>query len=285
MNEIPYMREELEDTYGILPLQNKILEIMMYIDEFCKEHGIVYYLMGGSALGAMRHGGFIPWDDDIDIFIPHYDYFRFIECCEKHMDKERFYLQREDTAEQPNFNTKIRMNGTTCIEQKGCPASFHQGIFVDIMCLNNAARTKIGKKVQYYAAGMLKAKAQTKKAYKANSFKKKIQLMISKMVVWGPFKKFLLHIVRKNNKAETPEMAHLFGRAKYSNSFYPTSDFGTPRVVPFEKTELNVPANVENYLTARYGEKYMQMPDEQTKAIYESHAAVWCVDKHYTEFL
>ena len=53
----------------IKDLQKKILEITLYLDHFCKEHQIQYYLMGGSALGALRHNGFIPWDDDLDVFM------------------------------------------------------------------------------------------------------------------------------------------------------------------------------------------------------------------------
>lgn len=66
---LKYMRQELEDKYGFLEIQDKILEIMVYVDQFCEDRGIQYCLMGGSALGSKRHGGFIPWDDDLDIFM------------------------------------------------------------------------------------------------------------------------------------------------------------------------------------------------------------------------
>ena len=92
-------------------------------------------------------------------------------------------------------------------------------------------------------------------------------------------------MVRKYNKKPAITLAHVFGRAKFENSFYPKSDFNRQRYVSFEKVQLAVPNNVENYLTIRYGEKYMQMPDERTKAIYQSHAMIWDTETDYREYL
>lgn len=286
MNNYEFIRNDLEDTYGILKLQDKILEIMVYIDHFCKEHQITYYLMGGSALGAMRHGGFIPWDDDIDIFMDRENYLKFIDCCKTDLDTEKYYLQLENTKEHPHYFSKLRMNGTTCIEEGNKNnKDKHQGIFVDIMCLNNSAKSNFGKKVQYYAAGLLKAKAISKTAYETDSKKKKLELFIAKCIVWGPLKKLLLHLVRRYNKKPTEEVAHLFGRAKFKNSFYKTEYFGEGRLVPFEKVELLVPIGVEEYLTARFGPKYMEMPSEETKAIYASHATIWDTERDYKDYI
>lgn len=278
-----FVRDELTDDYGIIPLQDKILEIMVYIHQFCQEHQIVYYLMGGSALGAMRHGGFIPWDDDLDIFMDYANYQKFIKCCETDLDTERFYLQKEDTKENPYFFSKIRMNGTTCMNP--IVPWGHQGIFVDIMCLNNAPEGKLAQKVQYYAAGILKASAIARTKYPTKSAKKKILLLVSKIIVGLGFKKLLLHMVRKYNEKPAKTCAHVFGRAKFKNSFYPTLDFETQRFVPFEKVQLAVPGKVEHYLTSRFGENYMQLPDEATKAQYQSHAGIWDTQKDYREYI
>ena len=282
MSEYKFMRDSLQDDYNILALQDKILEIMVYVDEFCKKHGITYYLMGGSALGAARHGGFIPWDDDLDIFMPYADYQKFIELCKTELDTDKFYLQKEDTDENPYFFTKVRMNGTTFLNP--VVDWGHQGVFVDIMCLNNAAKTKFGKKCQYYAAGLLKARSVSKTKYVTNSKVKKVELFIARVFVRGWIKKWLLHSVRKYNKKPTVDTAHLFGRAKYKNSFYPASQFGAGKNIAFEKVELLAPADNDGYLRARYGDRYMEMPDEKTKALYQSHAAQWATDTDYTEY-
>lgn len=285
MNNYPLMRNELTDTYGILELQNKILEITLYLDKFCKEYGIVYYLMGGSALGAMRHQGFIPWDDDLDVFMDYKNYQKFIYCAERYLDTTKYYFQKEDTKELPYFFSKLRMNNTTCIEYVNKNRKMHQGIFVDIMCLNNAAPKGIRRIIQYYSAALLKASAVAKTAYKTDNKVKKIQLFISKIFVKGFIKKSLISFVRRYNKNCTiNELAHVFGRAKFKNSFYPKDDFDKQRYVDFEKAKLPVPSNVEEYLSIRFGKNYMQIPDEKTKKLYQSHAMKWDTKKNYTEY-
>ena len=59
----------MDENKNVRDVQDKILEVMKYIDKLCRDNGITYYIMGGTALGAVRHGGFIPWDDDLDIFM------------------------------------------------------------------------------------------------------------------------------------------------------------------------------------------------------------------------
>ena len=70
-------------------LQKVILYIMKDIDKLCRKNGIEYYLFGGSAIGAVRHKGFIPWDDDLDIVMDHNNYERFIQVCRGQLDTEK----------------------------------------------------------------------------------------------------------------------------------------------------------------------------------------------------
>ncbi|MCB7524577.1 LicD family protein [Ruminococcus sp. TM463] len=134
---LKYMRQNLEDKYGLLEIQDKILEIMVYVDSFCQKNRIEYCLMGGSALGSKRHGGFIPWDDDLDIFMTPDNYERFRALFKKNGDKDRFYLQEWGLTDEMITIAKVRMNGTSFIEDTVSDWDIHHGIYIDIFILHS----------------------------------------------------------------------------------------------------------------------------------------------------
>ena len=82
------------DAQETRQLQNKMLEILLYFDGFCKKNKLMYYLCGGGLIGAIRHGGFIPWDDDIDVFMPRQDYERLAEIWAEKADTSRYQYCR-----------------------------------------------------------------------------------------------------------------------------------------------------------------------------------------------
>jgi len=269
----------------ITEIQNKLLEIAIYFDSFCKINDIEYYLMGGSALGAIRHKGFIPWDDDIDVFMTFDNYKRFAEVCKEKLDTKNFYFQEEDTEEWPMFFSKLRMNGTTFIEEDTKNRNMHQGFYIDIMCLNNVSDNKVYRFLQYLSARLLTAQTIEERGYLTDSLLKKFIMKLSKVFIKGSIKKRLLDFVRSLNESPTNLVGHFFGRAKFKNTSFPVSYLGEPRYVEFSTTFLPVPQEVEKYLEMRYGEKFMEMPDEKTKSLYPSHSAFVDLDKDYKEYI
>jgi lipopolysaccharide cholinephosphotransferase len=124
------------------------LDILLYIDSFCKEHGIQYYLAGGSLLGAIRHKGFIPWDDDIDVCVMREDWEKFIEALKKDLD-DKFYFQCFETDKKFNVingpTMKVRKKGTYIEEvnfllKNRCKSG--NGIFVDVIIYDNISESK-----------------------------------------------------------------------------------------------------------------------------------------------
>lgn len=266
-------------------LQQVILEIVLDFNAFCSENNITYYLMGGSALGAMRHKGFIPWDDDFDVFMDSDNYFKFLKIARNKLNTDKYYFQEENTKEWPLFFSKVRMNNTTFIEKDVATRIMHHGIYIDIMCLNYAFEIKYLRRLQYLSARILSSSALSKRGYIANSKIKKILLLASRVLTVGPLKKMLLSFVRINNSNKTSLVGHFFGRAPFPKTTFPVDFLSEPRYTSFEGVLLPVPKEVERYLVVRYGNKYMELPSKEEMAKYPSHAHIVDTKKSYKNYI
>lgn len=114
-----------------LKLLNKFIEV-------CDKHNLNWFLDGGSLLGAVRDGGMIEWDDDIDVVMPRKDYNYLIMNCQTDFD-EPFFLQTPQTDKYFEVHAKIRLDNTTSLTQRECTGMHHRGMFLDIFPLDNVA--------------------------------------------------------------------------------------------------------------------------------------------------
>lgn len=113
-------------------LHGQLLGILRDIDAVCRRHGITYWLDGGTALGARRHGGFIPWDDDVDLGMPREDHERFLEIAPEALGGDYVVSNPRSNASQASLFTKIWKKGTVFATEETDDSGFYQGIFVDI---------------------------------------------------------------------------------------------------------------------------------------------------------
>lgn len=254
------MRPELRDEYGILKLQNVILNIMMYIHELCEKHNIEYYIMAGTALGAARHGGFIPWDDDLDIAMTRDNYEKFLEICEKELNRGDFFLQvgRRDWL---LYFSKLRLKGTL-FDETGAGeeiAKENRGIFIDIFPLDVASNNKLIRIWQFACSKLLIAQAVSCRHYQTDSIVKKVLMWLSYPLKNNRIQNFFYNQVTRYNGRETNYIGEFFGITKLKEASYPRDVWGKAQKVVFEKVSLYAPENNPDYLGFHYGD-YMQLP-------------------------
>ena len=136
----------MENTLRNLQLVE--LEILKDVAKFCDENDIPYYLDCGTLLGAIRHGGFVPWDDDVDICIDWVNYKKFVKLAPKGLP-EQYFVQNYRTDPKAAIRwTKIRKNGTTSMERALSKYDIHDGVCIDVFALSGIANNRIRRNIQ-----------------------------------------------------------------------------------------------------------------------------------------
>ena len=240
-------------------LQNVILMIAKDVDELCRKHRVKFFLLGGSAIGAIRHKGFIPWDDDLDIVMDNENYEKFIKVCREELDKEKYYIQ-EAFVNWPMGFTKIKLKGTS-FQEPGLYVNADKecGIFLDVFKLENAPSSKISQRWQYFCAKYLLCYCLLERGWAEVSMKKRLMMLAAYPLKIGLIRKFLKYQVEKWNKQDTNFRLFWSGRYRYHKSFYTKDLFNEAVYVPFEDTMLPVPNGYDKWLTQIFGD-YMTPP-------------------------
>ena len=238
-------------------LQLVILGIMKDIDRLCRENDIEYYLLGGSAIGAIRHQGFIPWDDDLDIIMTPDNYRKFLEVCRKQLDSEKYYMM-EGLKDWPLNFTKIKLKGTHLKEIGGVFDMNHDGIYLDVFKLENAPSGKLSQTFQYVLAKYFLCFQLSVRTFEGVDTKKRMMMLAS-----FPLRlKFIRNIVRHFIEGFgdcTSYYGSFYFRTRLKTAFTRKEVFGKPVYKMFEGMMLPVPEKWDEYLTQMFGD-YMTPP-------------------------
>ena len=269
---------------SVRDVQDKILETMKYIDKLCRENGIVYYIMGGTALGAIRHGGFIPWDDDLDIFMTPEEYKKFKEAFERD-NSDKFVIQEWKTTKNYLEYSKVRMNGTTFIEDVYKDRKdMHHGIYVDIMILHKVPMSRFTQKKVYYYSKFVTLYALSQRNWKPKSKGQAIVLKSLKLLPCKALAKMCYKKIYKyDGRTENFKYCYWITPAKFRNGLFDADFFSSPVDIPFEDTVLMGSEKIKEYLEYRYGD-YMKLPSEEQQRA-AVHAMIFDTQKDYKEYL
>lgn len=252
----------------LLHLQKVLLDIAKDIDLLCRRNDIQYYLLGGSAIGAIRHKGFIPWDDDLDIIMNNDNYEKFISVCQEQLDREKYFLQVGERDWPLNYS-KIKLKGTVLNEVEGY--SIHpdmSGIYVDVFKMDNISGNPIIGRWQYFCGKCYLCYQLAERHYWKTSLKKRVMMLLASPLKIKLIRDFIIKQTIMFNNQETKYWGFLYGRTRWKTGVIDKKKFGKPMYVPFEDTFLPVPEKWHEYLTQVFG-NYMELPPiEQQKGLH-----------------
>lgn len=242
-------------------LQLVILSILKDIDNFCNANNIQYYLAYGSALGAIRHNGFIPWDDDIDIVMDNKNYQMFISIAKKEFQVDKYFIE-EGLKDWPMPFSKVRLRGTTYCELESYDMRGENGIYVDVFKMDNVSSNKYLAKWQYICAKYYLCYTLSQRSFKSAPFYKKLLMWSAFPLKIKVLREFILGQVEKYNDKETEYYGCFYTRYGFHGSVIPCRFYGKPAFVDFENLKMPVPENWNAYLTYIYGH-YMTLSPEK----------------------
>lgn len=256
-----------------------LLELLQEFDRICKKHNIPYMVFCGTALGAVRHKGFIPWDDDLDVSMLRNDYEHFLQVAPGEV-KEQYYVQAEFSEHWNMHFSKLRKNNTTYLEKfHPKDKEMHQGIYIDIFPCDNAADKAWVRKLQFYASRVALSHTIYKRGYETDSKKKKFFMMCCSLLPVKPFHRFAMGAKRKDS-----EYVHTFlsCTSRYKKGIYKRTWFTETVEMDFEGMKVPISAHYDELLTTLYGD-YMKLPSEEERKIKE-HAILIDTERNYTEY-
>lgn len=247
-------------------LQKIELGILLQVVKFCNNNSIKYFLIGGTLLGAIRHDGFIPWDDDIDIGMFRDDYERFIKLFSLDINNKNLYIQnKRNTPSVPYFFTKIRLKDSAAIDRETQHANFKKGIFIDIFPLDKVPeKDNLSLSLKYKLVTLLKIISMYKIGFKSlkyprmNFILKCVSLVLNVTLINYITEKFMLSFNNKNFNSVTS-----FGSGfHYIKQRFLEDDYGVGKLKKFEGHMFNIPLKSEKILTQLYGD-YKKVPRKE----------------------
>ena len=253
-------KESKYDEKDLIKLRKVLQEILDEVVRICEKHHLDYFLSGGTLLGAVRHSGFIPWDDDIDIIMPRDDYEKFLIICQDELD-DKYFLDYYKTDDENHFGfAKIKKNNTTFEMRYHYKA--HNGFFLDIFPMDyNDNKDSLSLKFDVSLARCL---LDTLK-YKDHNLPKISDMRRPFISIWFiPFSNRQIHkmvdyLYQKHNKGKRLNGGVYSGMYFYKKDIYPIDKVFPFSEVEFEGKKYHAFNDVDYYLKGLYGD-YMKLP-------------------------
>lgn len=258
------------------------LDIFKEFVSVCQKLGLKYYVLAGTLLGTVRHSGFIPWDDDIDVGMPREDYEVFLKKAQDLLPEPLFLQTYLTDPEYPQVFAKIRNSNTAFIETDLCRQKMNHGIFIDIFPLDvhdsKRKRNLIGKIKILMIASRLSVFHKNADVSKKLLFSRPIARLI--------YPKIRDALAARNKMHQSARQGDAW--ANYSSlwgarEIVPSDWYGEGTDLLFEGMPVKAPAQYDRWLTQVYGD-YMTLPPVEKRATHHKTVAI-DTEKSYREYL
>ena len=262
------MNKNIVLTNGDLKKLQKVeLEMLEEFDRICKKHKIDYTLSGGTLLGAVRHDGFIPWDDDIDINMTRKNYNKFIKVQKEELNSKKFYLDCIET----NYDcgmlyAKLKRKNSLCVESLSNRNEEEQNIWIDIFPVDNISNNRIMQKYCYLKVYCLKIILMYKYNYIKDHDNKILFNLIKFTSIFfnkEKLKSKLSKTVTKYNNINTDYFVE-YSSPYLGKQIMPNEVYSSYKYHEFEGKNFKIIKNYDIYLTTLYG-NFMQLPPKEDR--------------------
>ena len=287
------MERDMSLTRQVQLLQ---VDILNEFKRVCEKRSLRYFAIGGTCIGAIRHAGFIPWDDDIDVAMPLEDYMKFMAAAKKELNPP---FELYDLHERQYFTVnflKVHNARTAFIESAASPyPDLHMGVFIDVMPIYALPKDKRETRRLLDWHGLTLRKNECARLFvpeRRSILTKIIALSTRSRRKAGDYNYYLKKLEERFSKYSFEEAEQiLFGwrttsllrfRAKYNRMVFPKRLFAGFKEMPFESTTIRVPIGYDEYLRQDFGD-YMKLPPEEERVSVHPTAVI-DLEKSYREY-
>ncbi len=272
-----YFQEEVKCDFLVEPLRKRIwaieLDLLLEFDRVCKKNHLRYFLTGGTLLGAIRHNGFIPWDDDIDILVPRDDFEKLLLLKDEFHYPYFFQTPVTDPGYYFAF-PRLRNSRTSAIQRPFCDCGYNMGIFIDILPLDFITYDDAGRKMFDQLTKLLIDSSTSMKAA-CKYLNKRDEERVNNLPAQDPIERYHeIHRLATSMKDSGssfcfPSTGVVYG---FERTVYRWSDCSDTIDGIFESYHLPIPIGYDNVLKTIFGE-YTKLPPLEERGGW--HGSIW----------
>ena len=252
-------------------MQLKGLQMALFFDQFCEKHGLLYYMCGGCCIGSIRNKGFIPWDDDVDVFMPRQDYEKLKELW---TDTPEYSIQytTKDFCTENQFLT-ICANNTTFIKSYQKDLDMNHGLVLDVIPLDGCPQGFQRKMLKLWAllySLYIVGKAPENHGKAVYGAGRLLLMLVPSKAMRYKIWRFCEKKMTQYPIADCSYITELCTGPHYMKNEYPKEYFASAVRVPFEGHMMPIPAGYDGYLRMAFGD-YMQLPPKEKQVCHHEY--------------